>query len=707
VVNLEFKEILRFGISENYLKVCLSRFRNNKSKSWQNFKDPLDKRKVLINIDTIPESTRLKYNIPSAQEYAEQKLIEQENKLRIETETRYNLEKSALIEAYTNEWIPYVNLYDRLFSYSRKTQIRYSKQFAKEHAFWVKMVEITGTKYSAYHGKVFAGFQLFSELKNQLSFYNSINNLNYFTRKLKEIRTAIANNQDLSELIADGNLKRKPHLVKTTDFHNALTLSFLSHPKKYPYRVVTDLVNHHCQIEEMPPITESWIKKKMAEDNKFRSAVSKYRNGEKYFNDNLLAHAVRNVTPYPANVWMIDGTPIQFFCWNETRTKVIRLNLFAIIDVCTRKIVGFDMAYSEDRFNILKALKLAVLSEGHLPAEIVSDNFSANKTEEIKDIKTQMENMGVNWRFSRLNNPQDKSYIERFFGAFQSVECALYDDYIGEGITSKRLNARPSREYLEEVAKKKGYPTFNEMKDRIGLMIAKYNERELSKTQSPNEKYKSLPKPNMVEMDATKTALMFWNKTTYTVKRGMVKITVRKVEHSYEIYNHDLKMYLQNKKVLVRYDENELDRVILFDEFDKVICEVQKSVRVSVSKIDETEQTKDNTYKVVAKNKSYSNHIDKYRNEIISKGLESVGKETLELVHPLSLAKNQINSIESKQLLELYRYQNEIPKDVSEPIEYKPIGIIAKNPIESYENITQKKSPTKKGSLKVIGKPNN
>lgn len=705
MVNLEFKEILKYGISENYLKVCLSRFRNNKSKSWQNFKDPLDKRKVLINIDTIPENTRLKYNIPSAQEYAEQKLIEQENKLRIETETRYNLEKSALIEAYTNEWIPYVNLYDRLFSYSRKSQIRYSKQFAKEHAFWVKMVEITGTKYSAYHGKVYAGFQLFSELKSELSFYNSINNLNYFSRKLKELRTAIANNQDLSELIADGNLKRKPHLVKTTDFHNALTLSFLSHPKKYPYRVVTDLVNHHCQIEEMPPITESWIKKKMAEDNKFRSAVSKYRNGEKYFNDNLLAHAVRNVTPYPANVWMIDGTPIQFFCWNETRTKVIRLNLFAIIDVCTRKIVGFDMAYSEDRFNILKALKLAVLSEGHLPAEIVSDNFSANKTEEIKDIKTQMENMGVNWRFSRLNNPQDKSYIERFFGAFQSVECALYDDYIGEGITSKRLNARPSREYLEAVAKKKGYPTFNEMKDRIGIMIAKYNERELSKTQSPNEKYKTLPKPNMVEMDATKTALMFWNKTTYTVKRGMVKITVRKVEHSYEIYNHDLKMYLQNKKVTVRYDENDLDRVILFDEFDKVICEVKKSVRVSVAKIDETEQTKDNTYKVVAKNKSYSKHIDKYRNEIISKGLESVGKEALELVHPLSLAKNQINSTESKQLLELYRYQNEIPIDVSEPVEYKSIGIIAKNPIESYENITQKKSPSKKGSLKVVGKP--
>lgn len=681
-------------------------YRKGTSNSWQNFKDPLDKRKVLINIDTIPENTRLKYGIPTAQEYTDNKLIEKENELRTQKELTTKLEKAALIEAYNNEWVPYLNLYERLFGYSQKTQIRYAKQFAREHAFWVKMVEVTGTKFASYHGKIQEGYALYIELKNQLTFYRNISNENYFRRKLKEVRTALANNQDLSQVVGDGNLKPKLHLVKTTDFHNALVLSYLSHPKKYSYRVVTELVNHHCEIESKKAITESWIKKKMAEDNKFKSAVNKYRNGEKYFKDNLMSHAVRNITPYPGNVWMIDGTPIQFFCWNESRTKVVRLNLFAIIDVCSRKIVGFDMAYSEDRFNILKALKLAVLSEGHLPAEIVSDNFSANKTEEIKDIKEQMENMGVNWRYSKINNPQDKSYIERFFGAFQSVECALYDDYLGEGITSKRLNARPNSEFLAQVAKKKGYPSYDEMIDRIGVMIAKYNERELSKKQSPNVIYKEFPKPNMVVMDVTKTALMFWNKTTHTVKRGMVKITVRKTEHVYEIYNHDLKMHLQNQKVIVRYEENDLDRVMLFDEYDKVICEVKKSIKVSIGKVDTTEKDTKNMYKVVAKNKSYASHIDRYRDDIITKGLESIDKDSLELAHPLSLAKNQVNSLESKQLLELYRYQNEIPKEVSQPKEYEPIAVISKNPIESYESITEKKSPRKKGSLKAVGKSN-
>jgi hypothetical protein len=317
-----------------------------------------------------------------------------------------------------------------------------------------------------------------------------------------------------------------------------------------------------------------------------------------------------------------------------------------------------------------------------------------------------MENMGVNWRYSKINNPQDKSYIERFFGAFQSVECALYDDYIGEGITSKRLNARPNSEYLAQVAKKKGYPSYTEMIDRIGVMIAKYNERELSKKQSPNVVYKEFPKPNVVSMDVTKTALMFWSKTTHTVKRGMVKITVRKTEHVYEIYNHDLKMHLQNQKVVVRYEENDLDRVMLFDEYDKVICEAKKSIKVSIGKVDITENDTENMYKVVAKQKSYSSHIDKYRDNIITKGLESIDKDRLELAHPLSLAKNQVNSQESLQLLDLYRYQNEIPSEVSQLKEYEPIAVISKNPIDSYESITEKKSPRKKGSLKAVGKSN-
>ena len=147
------------------------------------------------------------------------------------------------------------------------------------------------------------------------------------------------------------------------------------------------------------------------------------------------------------------------------------------------------------------------MQEGHLPAEIVSDNFSASKTEEIKAMAEQMAKLGVNWRYAKVGNPQDKSYVERFFGSFQSMECALYDDYIGEGIMSTRDNRRIAEELLK-TAKRLGLPSVSKMKDRIIELLLTYNGRAKQERKAPKEVYKTLPKPNAKELDTLKTAIL-------------------------------------------------------------------------------------------------------------------------------------------------------------------------------------------------------
>ena len=112
-------------------------------------------------------------------------------------------------------------------------------------------------------------------------------------------------------------------------------------------------------------------------------------------------------------------------------------------------------------------------------------------------IKEYMIKLGVNWRLAKVGNPQDKSQVERFFGVFQSEECVLYDDYIEEGIASRRDN-RPNAEFLAKKTKK--ILTIEEMMSRIIKMVAKYNEREKRTRKAPLELYK-LPKPNAVEMN--------------------------------------------------------------------------------------------------------------------------------------------------------------------------------------------------------------
>ncbi|MBP0904172.1 DDE-type integrase/transposase/recombinase [Mariniflexile gromovii] len=399
---------------------------------------------------------------------------------------------------------------------------------------------------------------------------------------------------------------------------------------------------------------------------------------------------------------MIDGTPMQFYCWDNSRTKMIRLYLFAIKDVCSRKIVGFDVSYSETRFNILNALKIAVMNEGYLPSEIVSDNFSAGKTEEILDLKEQMTRMGIKWRNSKVGNAQDKSYIERFFGVFQSVECALYEGYIGEGVTSKRNN-RPNPDFIQKMAKKNGLLMPNEMKSRIATMIAKYNERNISGRKSPNQISNDMPKPNAIPMDSVKTALMFWSKTSHTVKRGMVKIKVNKIQHTYEIACNDTKLKLQNKKVAVRYNEKDLDWIMLFDyKTDLPICECKKSIKTQMGHVDLDEAETLKIIKSEAKKKSYKTHIENEVKKVFDKGLNEANLDELELTHPLSLEKNQVNSKESKELLEIFYNENHITKDQEKLKTIKPIGKIERSNIEDAHDFLLVKKSLGKGSLKPI-----
>lgn len=703
--------ILDYSVSFNTITDGCKKFRQGKSQSWANKKDLIDKRKVLIDIDTIPEPTRKKYNIPTGKEYFEQKQLEEynaiEEKIQRDKDLRTNAEKSALYDAYTNDYMPFVALYKERYTY-RNDLSNLVILSAREHAFWLKMLEVTGTLYKTYDGGCKRGFNLYLDLKKDLIFSNNFENENYFRILLSRLRKLIKEGKCISEIVANNKRKPKESVKKTNDFHRGIAMAFLNHPNKYSYRIVADLVNYHCAEENQPQITESWIKWLLANDNHFRTLMMASRNGEKYAKDNLIAHAVRKNTAFPANVWMLDGSPLQFYCWNESRTKLIRLNLFVIIDVCSRKIVGFDVSYSEDKFNIMNALKMAVMIEGHLPAEIVSDNFSASKSEEIKALVEQMSKIDTIWRHARVGNPQDKSYVERFFGSFQSVECTLYDDYIGEGIMSKRDNRR-NAEQLLKTSKKEGFPAFGQMKDRVIAMIVTYNQREKANNKAPKVIYDLLPKPNARVLDSVRTALLFWKRTKATVRKSMIKITVNKIEHFYEVKSHKISTQLQDKQVFVRYDEYDLEQIMLFDLLtETVICECKKSILIATGQADRTKEDFENMLKVTAKQKSKKAYLEKEKNKVIQSAINITKKDSIDLVHPRSLSKNKLTELDDLAQQERLRSMLNIRKEDEHKEQTEPLETIYKKGTESdYINIIEQKKPQKgfnKPTLADVGK---
>lgn len=336
------------------------------------------------------------------------------------------------------------------------------------------------------------------------------------------------------------------------------------------------------------------------------------------------------------------------------------------------------------------------MEQGHLPAEIVSDNFSASKSEEIKALVEQMAKIGTVWRHAKVGNPQDKSYVERFFGSFQSTEQTLYDDYIGEGIMSKRDNRRTAEQLLSN-SKKSGFLTFNQMRDRVITMILTYNQREKPNRKAPKWVYNALPKPNAKELDSVRTALLFWKRTKATVRKSMIKIVVDKVENYYEVQNHKMSTELQGKQVFVRYDETDLERIMLFDlATETAICECKKSIKIATGHADRTDEDLENMYKVTAKQKSKKQYLETEKNKIIQSAINLTNKESIDLIHPRSLAKNKLTELDDLEQQERLRSMLKITTEDEEKPQNEPLETIYKAGTETdYINVIEQKKPKK------------
>lgn len=119
-----------------------------------------------------------------------------------------------------------------------------------------------------------------------------------------------------------------------------------------------------------------------------------------------------------------------------------------------------------------------------------------------------------------------------------------------------------------------------------------------------------------------------------------------------------------------------------------------------MSLADQTPEDIKNLQKVTAKKKSYKNYLERQKQLIIDKGLEQIGEETLELIHPLALDKNKVNSEESKQLLELYFSQNAISEADKQKTEQKTLGEIKHSTtVDTREFLLENKKPVRRSLL--------
>lgn len=528
--------------------------------------------------------------------------------------------------------------------------------------------------------------------------YASIKHYNSFLRKLKEFR------ESDSVSCTHGRIGQK-YEYKVNPFINSLIFEYLCDPHKYGYRQVTEYVNTRIRrFNASTGASFSTISKSLIADYYIQNQVEidLYRNGLSQFNIDTRPYLPRITALNAGSLVQMDGSPVQIMCWNhpskwktEEGKRLMRINLFVLRDAYSGKITGFDMSESEDRFNVISALNLHVRVHGHLPAELVHDNFSATKTDEFKDLKQKLENKGVIVRAAKVGNAQDKGEVERYFGTFQSSFQRLIDGYLGEGIKSKRKNGRISEEFIKKHQKENGYYHYDEMQKIIAELIMIYNSSCLSEKyngKTPNQLYAESEKPYVKPVDILDTVQLFWLNKTITIGRSMIVNEVRKQKRYYEIWDNEHKLRLRGKKVRVYYDEKDASEIHVFTLDGDFICTCTQKVQIHEAAVDRQEGEEKTIIKHESHNDTLQRYIENKAVERVRKAEEYTGME-YEAVSAYTLEKEKLNSAENRAFIDAYCETKDI--DFDKVKDYQPI--VPDTPYHNKEKYSNTNNNNKKG----------
>jgi hypothetical protein len=642
----------------------IERSRKDAGKNWRSYSHPDDKRKILIDYNTIPAGFKDEYALPLEYKDARGtiterlKAIETTNKPTANNADNYLIRKE-LLHIQESMFLKFMPIYAATTGNNSKL----AENKAREHALRLAVVQlrdIPGIKINELH-------------QAYLSLSSTGTQNNYY--KFSDL---IRNKWTTSEgvnLMHGHAGKERTDLKKFTEWHIAIIEELYKHPNQYSHNLITEMLNRECKKEGKPEICRRSVSKYLQQPEVYNRLLI-FRNKEA-FGKKVQPIMRRTKAMYAGDLYYMDGSPLQINCWNREHKTIIRPTLYVVLDSYSGKITGFHIAETEDRYTVLAAMKMAFSIENLLPAEVVYDNASATGTTEFLQLKDKLLLKGCLLRAAKPGQPTAKAQVERWFGSFQSEYQRLIEGFIGEGIRSSRETGRIDAEFLKKVVKQNGHYTFDAMVQIVARLIAIYNQKATTTKTAPSVAFSTSEKPSAHALTPEQMALLFWNYRPIKVSRSEVKLTVRRNIYYYGVTDRSQQMSLNGQMVKVYYDETDLSRVHIFNDNDEYLCELEQKFMPHEAQANQTEKDVHHIMGQSSHKKAVARNLLKDGKDRTDKAREIVGDNMNKILNPFETLKEEFNTAETELLLEVAGLSHSI--DRREEPTHKPVGAQTEN----------------------------
>lgn len=435
---------------------------------------------------------------------------------------------------------------------------------------------------------------------------------------------------------------------KYDDSHKGYAFYILSHNKGYSMPMAYDYFVEACKRDNMEAPAYRWFQGYYYAN---KQLIDQNRYGKTVWQKDCANYMKIIPALYVGDQWQMDGWRIPIYCKKRNEKGgteyFVTYNLFAVMDAHSRRIIGYDIAESENTENILKGLENAVSTTGILPFEIVADNHSFNKTKEAGNLKEDTERLGVTWTID--SNPRRKAILERAFRTLGDKHFKKRYGYIGQGIKTKIKNGITQQELRDIYTKPENFLTEDQVKMVAISVINEYNNTlKPSLGDTPNNRYKVSKQPNAIAVDMFSRFTIFNRKSEHKVSHGQIRIKRGQHEYEYQL-PAEYSVQYNGKQVGVRYAD--FDEIYLYDlDTNTPICTVSQKRGTHGALANQTEADKELLLKNSGRQKGINSKNQKRKENIFDKA-NTINPNAYDTLNVITTPKDDVQEVKQNQIL--------------------------------------------------------
>lgn len=273
---------------------------------------------------------------------------------------------------------------------------------------------------------------------------------------------------------------------------------------------------------------------------------------------------------WPTTIYTADGKTFDAEVADPVSRRPMRPEITSILDVATRKCVGYAVSRKENVIAVTEGLRRSCIAHG-IPAIFYTDRGAGYKNKTMDaDVGGLMGRLGITKMHALPYNSQAKGIIERFNHVWNDLAKRM-PTYMGRDMDKEARKAihHETRREIEEFGTARRLPTWQEFIEAVEDTIAAYNDRPHTglpryedpqtgrlRHMTPNEAWESHRADGFeaIMVDPQEEDDLFRPYEERKVQRGLVQWNTNE-------YFHPALEAWHGEMVVVGYDLHQADKV--------------------------------------------------------------------------------------------------------------------------------------------------